>query len=73
MRRSTSERQIEAIDHEGATMFTTPQFAEAEIAYRQERIKREFGRSTTRRKQREEPSPATPRDACRCLQPTHAA
>jgi hypothetical protein len=48
------------------TMFTTPQFAHAEIAYRQERVKREFARATVRRQRREQATQAK-------LRPKHAA
>jgi hypothetical protein len=47
-------------------MFTTPQSAQAEIAYRQERIKREFGRAAVRRQRREQATQAK-------LRPKHGA
>ncbi|GAA1606607.1 hypothetical protein GCM10009789_71150 [Kribbella sancticallisti] len=54
-------------------MFTTIQSAQAETAYRQERIKRDFGRATARRQRREQAPQPEPRHARRALRPTHAA
>lgn len=54
-------------------MFITPQSAQAEIKYRQERIKREFGLAAARREHREQAAQAEPRHARRSLRPTHAA
>jgi hypothetical protein len=55
-------------------MFMTPQSVQAETAYRQERIKREFGRAAARRKRGEaKVAAAASRHARRSLRPTHAA
>ena len=57
-------------------MFMTPQSIQAETAYRQERIKRDFRgdfRGGTRRKRREQAANREPRHARRSLRPTHAA
>jgi hypothetical protein len=54
-------------------MFTTPQSAQAEIAYRQERIKRDFGRAAVRRQRREQSTQAESRPARRSLRSEHAA
>ena len=54
-------------------MFITPQSVEAETAYRQERIKREFGRANARRQSREQAPKPEPRHARRALRPTTAA
>ncbi|MEU4391519.1 hypothetical protein [Kribbella sp. NPDC023855] len=53
-------------------MFTTVQSAQAETAYRQERIKRDFGRAAARRERQETGQPE-PRHARRVLRPTTAA
>jgi hypothetical protein len=52
-------------------LFTTPESLKAETAYRQERITREFGRST-RRQRAERASQPEPRHARRALRPTTA-
>jgi hypothetical protein len=54
-------------------MFMTPQSVQAETAYRQERIKREFGRATARRHSREQAPQPESRPGRRVLRPTHAA
>ena len=70
-------------------MFTTPQLVQAEVAYRQERMKRQFGRPTARRARRAlqvrrarrarraarwaELAPAEPCDPGRSLHPRQAA
>lgn len=54
-------------------MFTTPQIVQAETAYRQERIKREFGRTLGRRQRPEQAPESEPRHARRVLRPTPAA
>jgi hypothetical protein len=54
-------------------MYLTIDTARAETAYRQERIKREFGRATARRERREQASQSEPRHARRALRPTPAA
>ena len=53
-------------------MFTTPQSIQAETAYRQEKIKRDFRRATRRQRQEQATQPE-PRHARRALRPTHAA
>ncbi|MEV0286593.1 MULTISPECIES: hypothetical protein [unclassified Kribbella] len=53
------------------SMFMTPESIQAETAYRQERITREF-RRTTRRERREQQRPE-PRRARQALRPTTAA
>ena len=53
-------------------MFTTPQSVQAETAYRQEKIKRDFRRATRRQRQEQAAKPE-PRHARRSLRPTHAA
>jgi hypothetical protein len=54
-------------------MFTTPQSIQAETAYRQERIKRQFGRATARRERQEQAPKPEARPARRALRPTTAA
>ncbi len=54
-------------------MFTTPQSVQAETAYRQERIKRDFSRAAGRRERRAQASQPEPRHARRALRPTTAA
>jgi hypothetical protein len=54
-------------------MFISSQLIQAETAYRQERIKREFGRATARRERRAQASKPEPRHLRRSLRPTHAA
>jgi hypothetical protein len=54
-------------------MFTTPQSAQAEIAYRQERIKRDFGRAAARRQRGGQATQAESRPAHRPLRPKPAA
>jgi hypothetical protein len=54
-------------------MFITPQSIQAEIAYRQERTKREFGRAIARRERRAQAPKPEPRHVRRSLRPTHAA
>jgi hypothetical protein len=54
-------------------MFMSPQSVKAETAYRQEKIKREFGRATARRHRQEQAPQPEPRHARRTLRPTHAA
>ena len=55
-------------------MFITPESVQAETAYRQERIKRDFGRANARRERGEKKAAqAAPRHARRSLRPTHAA
>jgi hypothetical protein len=54
-------------------MFITPQSVKAETAYRQERIKREFGRALSRRQRPEQAEKPEPRHARRSLRPTTAA
>ena len=54
-------------------MFTSPQSAQAEIAYRQERIKREFGRAAVRQQRRKQATEAESRPARRSLRPKHGA
>jgi hypothetical protein len=54
-------------------MFTTLQSAQAEVAYRQERITKEFGRAAARRQRREQARGSHPRHARRSLRLTHAA
>jgi len=53
-------------------MFTTLQSVQAETAYRQERLKRDF-RASSRRQRREQAAKPEPRPAHRALRPTHAA
>ncbi len=53
-------------------MFITTQSAQAETAYRQERLKRDFARVSTRRERAEAAKPE-PRHARRALRPTTAA
>lgn len=53
-------------------MFMTPQSVQAETAYRQERIKRDFGRANARPGEAKT-APAAPRHGRRSLRPTHAA
>ncbi len=53
-------------------MFMTQQSIQAETAYRQERIKRDF-RASARKERREQAAKAAPRSARRALRPTHAA
>jgi len=53
-------------------MHMTPEFMKAETAYRQERITREF-RRTTRRERTEQAQRPEPRHARRTLRPTTAA
>jgi hypothetical protein len=55
------------------SMFITPQSVQAETAYRQERIKREFGRANGRRLRSEQAAKPEPRHARRALRPTTAA
>ncbi|MFI7061869.1 hypothetical protein ACIBL3_12855 [Kribbella sp. NPDC050124] len=54
------------------SMFMTPESAQAETAYRQERITREF-RQSTRRERTEQPQRSESRQARRALRPTTAA
>lgn len=54
-------------------MFMTPDSVKAETAYRQEKIKREFGRATARRQSQEQAPKSDPRHARRTLRPTIAA
>jgi hypothetical protein len=54
-------------------MFITPQSVQAETAYRQERIKREFDRANGRRPRSEQAAKPEPRHARRALRPTTAA
>jgi hypothetical protein len=54
------------------SMFMTPESVQAETAYRQERITREFRRST-RRERREQQQRHEPRHARQALRPTTAA
>jgi hypothetical protein len=54
-------------------MFITPQSIEAETAYRQERIKREFGRILSRRQRPEQAPKPESRHARHALRPTTAA
>ena len=54
-------------------MYLTIETARAETAYRQERIKREFGRATARRERREQASQSETRHARRAFRPTPAA
>jgi len=54
-------------------MYLTIDTARAETAYRQERIKRDFGRATARRERREQASQPKRRHARRSLRPTPAA
>jgi hypothetical protein len=49
------------------------QSIQAEVSYRQERIKREFGRPAARRRRREQSTQAESRPARRSLRPKHAA
>ena len=53
-------------------MFITPQSVQAETTYRQERIKRDFGRANARRATAKAVK-AAPRHVRRSLRPTHAA
>jgi hypothetical protein len=53
-------------------MFITTQSAQAETAYRQERLKRDFSRVAARRERPETAKPE-PRHARRALRPTPAA
>lgn len=53
-------------------MFISTQSAQAETAYRQERIKRDFSRAAARRERAEAAKPE-PRHARRALRPTTAA
>ena len=54
-------------------MYLNVDTARAETAYRQERIKREFGRATARRERRERASQSETRHARRVFRPTPAA
>jgi hypothetical protein len=54
-------------------MFITPQSVKAETAYRQERIKREFGRANGRRQRPDQADQPEPRHARRALRPTTVA
>jgi hypothetical protein len=53
-------------------MFTTLESVQAESAYRQERVKRDFGRGS-RRQRPEQAAKPEPRNARHALRPTTAA
>jgi hypothetical protein len=55
------------------SMFITAQSVQAETAYRQERIKREFSLIRSRRQRREQAARPEPRNARHALRPTTAA
>jgi hypothetical protein len=55
------------------SMFITPQSVQAETAYRQERIKRDFRRILGRRQRPEQATQPEPRHARHALRPTTAA
>ena len=55
------------------SLFITPQSVQAETAYRQERIKREFGRILGRRQRPEQAAKPAPRNARHALRPNTAA
>jgi hypothetical protein len=55
------------------SLFITPQSIQAETAYRQERIKRDFGRILGRRQRPEQAAQPESRRARHALRPTTAA
>jgi len=82
MCRPTSDEQVGGIGKEPGhhppledMMYTTTQAAKAEMAYRTERISRDFRRATARRKRRDEAAAEAtgPRHARRSLRLTHPA
>jgi hypothetical protein len=64
--------RVLANENEEIEMFTTTEMAQAEMQYRQERIRSEFARAAARRERREERAHQS-RHARRALRLRHAA